>query len=287
MEDRIIRVLFWRPNIVNEHDQDFENCLQIIGDQPNSLDFTECVGGLRLRSEHITLTDRGIEGDFIRQQSENVPPNAHAGMPLEPNPNPIGHRAAFFYSSGHNVLVLQGGRPGVSPSLVNNFIKRRIRNHRGFMMEPCLTSDALHRIREGTPKKVSFRMAQPSSIEDIEPQFEDLHSSISFMQVFLEGGAVELTIGRQKGVREGFLNSERVMSLLDWVMGKRHQVEMAKVTIDEEKAAIDVLAERLDYVESIALDADDLIRAYQQRIDLVRRSFVRNIDALDRLYGRR
>jgi hypothetical protein len=285
MEDKSIRVLFWRPNKANNADLDFHDCLLAISGQPNPLDFTDCAGGLRLRTEHISQTDTGVEGDFIRQQTDNVPPNAHAGMPLEPNPNPIGHRAAFIYSTFHNVLVLQGGRPGVSPTLVNSFIRRRISNHKGFMMEPCLTSNALQRIRQGTPKKVSFRIAQPSSIEDIEPEFADIRNGLKLLQSYVDGGAVELTVGRAKGVREGFLNSERVISLIDWVMGRRHQVEMARVTIDEEKAAIDVLAERLDHVEVIKLDADDLDRAYQQRIDLVRRAFDSNVESLNSIYG--
>lgn len=284
MADRNIRVLFWQPNPVNGGNQDFADCLQILSEQENLIDYTECAGGLRIRAERLDYADLFWRGDFVRQQVDNVPPIAPEAQPLQANPNPIGHRAAFLYSVEHNVLAIQSARPGVSAAAVNSYIRRRIHAHRGFFLDPCLSSDALARIREGSPRKVEMRVARPADLAHIDPDFNAVEDSLSALQQFVDGHVVELSVGFERSEREALLNRERLLGLFRWAAGNRNHVKKFKIKIEEEGEAIDMFAERLDHRGSVRLDPNDLDAAYQARIDFVRDAFDANRQELDDLY---
>ena len=75
------------------------------------------------------------------------------------------------------------------------------------------------------------------------------------------------------------------MNIIQWATGRGHGVEKLRVSIEEESEAIDLLTERLDFLESVKLDNRDLEYAFQQRLSLVRRAFDQRLDALRVLYG--
>ena len=139
-------------------DRSFSDCLDRLRHSHDGLTFVDCGQGMRLRAERLKRSNHYWEGDFVRQQIDNVPPKAREGKPLEVSEDPIGHRAAFVYSEDLNILAIQSGRPGVSTGAVNKFLRANENDHRGFMMAPCLSNDALDRVRRGTPKKLSYRL---------------------------------------------------------------------------------------------------------------------------------
>ncbi|MEQ8902373.1 MAG: hypothetical protein RID11_03875 [Roseovarius sp.] len=285
MVDRNIRVLFWQPNRVADNDLDFGGCLNTISAQPDLINYTNCGNGLLVRAERLNFVNLAWEGDYVRQQTDNLPPIAHAGQPLIANPNPMGHRSAFHYSTEHNILAIQYGRPGVAASAINSYIRRRIPGHKGFFMDPCLSSDAFLRLAAGSPRRLEMRVARPNDLARIDPNFGMIEDSLSALQNFVDGQVVDLSVGFERGQRDALLNRERLLELFRWATGNRGQVKKFKVKLEEETDAIDMFAERMDKRGVLGLDADDLEAAYQTRIDFVRDAFEEHEVELIGLYG--
>ena len=71
--------------------------------------YQDVAGGIRLRLErfdsNINTAGRGfVDGEFVRQQTDNIPPVARQGSPLEGQDVPLGHRCAFRYHPDTGVL---------------------------------------------------------------------------------------------------------------------------------------------------------------------------------------
>ncbi|MGR3514103.1 MAG: DUF6731 family protein [Paracoccaceae bacterium] len=285
MVDRNIRILFWQPNPIDENDLAFGDSIDLISSQPDLINYTECNGGLHIRVERVSFQEGVCEGDFVRQQVDNIPPIAQEALPLQANPNPIGHRAAFRYSIDQNVLAIQSARPGVSVSAVNSYVRRRIRGHKGFFMDPCLTQDALARIREGSPRKVEMRVARPTDLAQVDPNLNGLEDSLANLQEFVDGQIVNISVGFDRSEREALLNRRRLLQLVGWADDNRVQVQKMRIKIEEESEPIDMLAERLDARGKIELDPDDLDAAYESRIQFVRDACEAHGEVIAALYG--
>ncbi|WP_227285079.1 DUF6731 family protein [Boseongicola sp. H5] len=286
MTDRAIRVLFWQPNAQRVVDLDFSAALQEISGQSHLSLYTECAGGAKIRVERLNFDEDGwVEGDFVRQQDENVPPIARQGEPLEANLNPIGHRAAFMYNIELNILAIQGARPGVSVATISSYLRRKIPNHRGFFMDPCISRDAMQRIREGTARRVELRVARPSDLGQLNPRTASIEESLANIQEFLDGQTVNIAVGFEQGDRTSVLNLERLLQMAGWAGENRGHVKKMTVKIAEEDDPIDVLAERLDRRGVIDLDPENLDAAYLARQVFVRQAFQEVAPQLGQLYG--
>jgi hypothetical protein len=152
-------------------------------------------------------------------------------------------------------------------------------------MDPCLSSDALERIRTGSPRKVEMRVARPSDLAHVDPNLSAVEESLSALQQFVDGQVVDLSVGFERSERDALLNKDRLLRLFGWAAGNRANVSKFKIKIEEEGDAIDMFSERLDHRGTVTLDPNDLDAAYQERIDFVRAAFKANRQDLDALYG--
>ena len=285
MVDRNVRVLFFQPNGVDQNSRNFADCLDYHFEQGETLEYTQCAGGLMVRVERLEYTRGFWKGDFVRQQTDNLPPIAHDSQPLTTNPNPAGHRAAFLYSADHNILGIQSGRPGVSTSAVNSFMRNSIRNHRGFFMDPCLSSDAFERLAAGSPRKVEMRIARPNDLARVDPTMVPLEDGLTALQDFVDGQVIDLSVGFSRSEREALLNRDRLLELFRWGAENRAQVKKMKIKIQEEDDPIDMFAERVDKRATLNLDPDDLDAAFVARIEFIEQAFEERMEELVTLYG--
>jgi hypothetical protein len=285
VSDNSIRVLFWQPNKIRAVDKDFGDCLSTISGLDGLVDYKECSGGARLRVDRLTQSSMAWEGDFVRQQVTNLPPLAPPSQPLVPNPNPIGHRAAFLYCLELNVLAIQASRPGVSAQLVNSYIRNMIHGHMGFHMDPCLSKRALERIRDGAAKGVVVRVARPSDLTAVDPENRSLERSLTQLQTFVDGQQVEFTVLSEPRNRDSSLNKAGLQKLIRWATGNRGHVKGCKVQLHDESEAIDVFAERIDKSGSISLDSNDLDAAYMQRMHFIKEAYAERRQEISETYG--
>lgn len=110
--DRVVRARFYQVRLVNERQTSFYDCLKALWEHPNRVTYQDLGGGTHVRIERWHESDGVHEvgfvaGEFVRQQTDNIPPVAEGGKPLRENLSPLG-RVDKRDSPGA-VIVIQAG----------------------------------------------------------------------------------------------------------------------------------------------------------------------------------
>ena len=257
---------------------------------PRRSEYETIYGDARVRLESFennpaVVGEGFIDGEFVRQQTDNIPPFAEQGQPLEGNVRPLGHRCAFRYFAELNVLLLESRREAVTPVRMDALVKVRLRPHRGFFLSPVLSQVALERLRNGTPRRVTFRVARPADMNLVEDEGLELEENLARLQNHFGGPNIEVTASWPRGNRDGILNQNAIARTIRWATGNRDHVEKFQVKINEEPEAIDIFSEQMKVVEVLDLDSENVERNYATRRDFLARSFNDHLPILRRLYG--
>ena len=287
--DATIKARFYQVENVGNGDATLFDCLQQLWDHPRRTVYETIYGGARVRIENFennpAVVGQGfIDGEFVRQQTDNIPPFAEQGQPLDGNVRPLGHRCAFRYHAQLNVLLLESRREAVTPIRVDALVKARLNPHRGFFLSPVLSQAALERLRNGTPRRVTFRVARPAEMQVVEGEGVGMEENLARLQNLFGGPNIEVTASWPRGNRDGILSMGAITRTIQWATGNRDHVEKLQVKINEEPDAIDVFAEQLKAVEVLNLDNDNVERNYATRRDFLARSFNDHLAILRRLY---
>lgn len=287
--DSIIRGKFYQVENFKNGQATLFAALHQLWDHPERENYVEISGGIRVRIERFetdpdVIGDGFVAGEFVRQQTENIPPIAPQGGPLEGQENPLGHRSAFRYHAQSSILLLESRPSGLTPIRVAGLVKARVARHRGFYLFPVITEDALHRLRTGTPRRVQFRMARPANMQAVEGDERELRENLARMANNFGGLTVEISVGFPPGNRDGILNRHRITSAARWAIGNQDHVEKFKVKIAEEDEPIDVFAEQLKVTEQIDLENLDVKANYTARRDLFARAFNAYMPLIERNY---
>ena len=287
--DSVIRGRFYQVENFESGQATLFDALQQLWAHPERDNYEEIFGGIRVRIERFeddqAVVGSGfVAGEFVRQQTENIPPIAPEGGPLEGQENPLGHRSAFRYHAQSSILLLESRPSGLTPIRVDGLVKARIANHKGYYLSPVVTEDALHRLRNGTPRRVQFRVAKPSNMNAVEGDERMLSENLARMANNFGGLTVETTVGFPPGNRDGALNFSAINRAVRWATGNRDHVEKFKVKISEEEEPIDVFAEQLKVTETLNLENLDVEANYVARRDLLARAFNAYMPLIQRNY---
>lgn len=256
--DKVVRVNFLQVSNVSANDATLFDSIVSVSQLPDSDTYTQLFQGVNVRIERVNNADGFLEGDLVRQQTENLPPIAHADQPLVTNTNPLGHRSAFCYHPRLNILAIEANRQGASPSRLNAFLRRRVGNHRGFYFDPCLTEDAIAQLRDGTPRQLQLRVASPADFQTIEGSPYDIEQNLARLQEMVGGQTVTLEVGFGRGNRDGVLSMRSIIELSRWAFGNRDHVKKLAVKTLEDDVPVDLFGQQIFERETLALDTDDL-----------------------------
>jgi hypothetical protein len=271
-------------------DKTFFEVIHELWDDPNREKYVEIYGGARVRIEHFcndtNEVGRGfIDGELVRQQIDNIPPIALQGRPLTPNSDPLGHRCAFRYHAGLNVLLLESRKEAVTPLRLDALVKAKINKHGGFHLSPVLSPSALRHLKNGTPRSVNFRVARPSDMNVVENDKLGIEDNLSNLANVYGGPNVEVKVGWPRGDKDGVLSLKGIENTIKWAMGNRSHVEKLSVKIAEEPDAIDIFSEQLKESATLDLHNSDVVQNYAARRQFLADSFNRNLLTLRKIYG--
>jgi hypothetical protein len=283
--DKVVRVNFFQVSNVSANDVTLFDAIEQVSQLPDSETYTQLFQGVNVRIERVGRNNGFLEGDLVRQQTDNLPPIAHADRPLAVNTNPLGHRSAFCYYPRLNIIALEANRQGTSPSRLNAFLRRRLGTHRGFFFDPCLNEDAMSQLRDGTPRQLQLRVASPSDLRSIEGSPYDIEGNLGRLQDMVGGQTVSVEVGFGRGDRDGSLNLRSLTELSRWAFGNRGQVKKIAVKTLEDDVPIDLFGQQIFERETLDLDTEDLDEAYSVRIMFLRTSFEQRMREIVRLYG--
>lgn len=287
--DATIKARFYQVENVGNGDATLFDCLHQLWNHPRRIEYETIFGDARVRIENFdsdpaVVGEGFIDGEFVRQQTDNIPPFAEQGQPLDGNVRPLGHRCAFRYHAQLNVLLLESRREAVTPLRMDALVKARLSPHRGFFLSPVLSQAALEKLRNGTPRRVTFRVARPADMEVVEGQGVGLEENLARLQNHFGGPNIEVTASWPRGNRDGILSMNAISRTIQWATGNRDHVEKLQVKINEEPDAIDIFSEQLKAVETLNLDNENVDRNYTTRRDFLVRSFNDHLAILRRLY---
>ncbi|MCP3878346.1 MAG: hypothetical protein GY701_08130 [Sulfitobacter sp.] len=288
--DTTIRARFYQADNVNRNDKTLFDCLHELWNHPKRDEYETIYGGARVRIENFE-NDPGVvgagfvDGEFVRQQKDNLPPVAEQGLPLQGNNRPLGHRCAFRYHAQLNILLLESRRESVTPMRMDALVKARLNPHRGFFLSPVLSQSALENLRNGTPRKVTMRVARPTDMEVMEDESLGLEENLARLQNHFGGPSIEISCGWPRGNRDGLLNMAAIKETIRWATSNRDHVETLKVKISEEGEFIDVFSEQLKGSATLKLDNNDVEQNYATRRDFLANTFTDHMAIIRREYG--
>lgn len=287
--DRIVRARFYQVEAVEAQNNpdSFSVCLQNLWNRPDRAEYQDLGHEILVRLERFAVDPRDgdfLSGEFVRQQTDNIPPVAAPGQPLVGNANPLGHRCAFRYHIPTGIILLESKREATTPGRINAFLRKILRGHRGFFMSPALTESALQRLREGTPRRVSLRVARPN-IDMVDNPNLPLERSIDQLANFFEGPSIEVSSGFPRGQRDGVLNVRNIMRAFRWARDEVGYVERFSVKISEEPEPIDLFAEQMKIDQVLDLDSVNVERNYDVRSAFLSDGFRANLPAIRHVYG--
>ena len=287
--DSKIRARFYQVDNVQVGDAMLNDALTSLWQMPNRETYEDIFGGIRLRLERFdnnrnTAGNGFIDGELVRQQTENIPPIAPQSAPLEGQNLPLGHRCAFRYHLATRVVLLESRPNGVTPIRLDGLVKARLAPHRGYFLSPVITEAALQRLRNGTPRRVKFRVARPAEMAVVEGDQRNIEDNLARMANNFGGLTVETSVGFPRGDREGILSMNSINDLITWAGGNRDHVEKVEVKISEEPEPIDVFSEQMKVSSVLNLENLDVDANYIERQNLLRTSFNAHLPTIQRLY---
>lgn len=198
--DAQVKAKFYQVQSVNTSDPHLFESLQRLWDHPERTTYQSIFGGMRVRLERFesdpAVVGAGfVDGEIVRQQTDNIPPIAAEAAPLVASNSPIGHRCAFRYHPELRILLLESRQNGVTPVRLDGLIKSRLTPHRGFYLYPVITENALERLRNGNARRVSFRVASPANMRDVEGADERrLTENLSQLANNFSGRSIEVSV---------------------------------------------------------------------------------------------
>ncbi|MER9258369.1 DUF6731 family protein [Mesorhizobium sp. M0619] len=285
--DRTVVARFYQVEPLEARDRTFFDCLQAIWRSADRDQWTEVATEIRIRLlRYQDAADNAdfVEGEFIRQQRDNIPPIAPDIGPLEDQDRPLGHRCAFRYHPRSNVLLLESRREAITPGRINLLVSQKIRRHKGFHISPCLTQTALERLRGGTPRAIEFRVARPADMAIVEGDPLDIEGNLGRLANAFGGPNVEVRVSWPRGDQDGTLSRRGVQRMLRWSTNNRDHVEKLRIKILEEEQPIDVLSEQIK--ASRELDLPPIADAnFEVRRSFLRQTFDAHFRTIERLYG--
>lgn len=283
--DRFVKARFYQIEALEENACSFHDCLLDLWARPDRTAYHDLGHGAHIRIERCAADPQNpdfIAGEFVRQQVDNIPPVAPAGAPLAGNANPLGHRCAFRFHKPTNILLLESRREAITAGRTVAFVKAKMRGHRGFNVTPCLSEGALDRLREGTPRKITMRVARPSELYAEAPD-NSLAENLAGLQEFFRGPSIEISSGWPRGNRDGVLKN--VLDAVRYGTANRANVKKISVKLDEDKYPIDVFSEQMMIENLLDLDSENVERNYTERAAFLHAGFRTNLAVIVRLYG--
>ncbi len=286
--DRVVKARFFQAENLQIGQATLFDCLGRLWEHQNRDEYEEISDGVRVRLERLSegLDEHGlIEGEFVRQQDENIPPRAADGAPLVGSDDPIGHRCAFAYHPQANALLLESKREAVTPTRIGRLIKKRVINHRGFLFSPILSSDALEKLQNGTPRKFRMRVARPNDVAHLENDALNIEDNLERFQQMLGGPNVEVSVSFPNTDRESVLSANGLRRIIGWATNHRANVEHLSVKILEESDPIDVFSEQIKVESVLDLDSRNVELHYGERRRFLYQQFHEFLPTIQRLYG--
>lgn len=240
-----------------------------------------------LRLERGVRTGEWLEGEFVRVQTKQIPPQAGPDG-LEPielkDGRGLGHLAAFAYHVPTRVLMLQTNRLSATPNRIalytaSNDLKDL------FIFAPVLAQDAMTRFAKKKPRGFSVTFAGPKNLDFLSDQNLAIAQGAKLIAEAYGGIRVRIDVSVGKS-RKRLLDKENILGALGAISGlpgvKRLKVQAEETGVDDD--VINFLKEQIHGTQKIDLP-DGLDDSFKLRLAYLRKVFADNISTITKQFG--
>lgn len=292
--DNRISIRFFRVLPVHESAPPFETALDSAfqsGDAPIHRE-REIVPGVLVRLERLTTDGSFTDGEIVRRQMTNFPPEANDDglipLPLSRGGG-LGHCVAFRYSPALQVIAIQFDNRAVSVGRLLEYLRSGDATAE-YTGSPLVRADAWLRYGRGAPKKFIIEIANPANLASVEGPVSTATESSKRLAEFFDGPMirVEVSMGR----RNGSLAKTAIDGVINYFTngaGKEEDIRRLKVNIkpaDGSKTeSVNFIEEFLSVQETLQLPENSPDRHYSMRQGLIKSCFEGHINYIREVYG--
>lgn len=287
--DRNVTVRYFQLTPIGEDEVNFEEAVNQayqLGARPRDR-VRRIAQGAHLRLERKRMNNGLLTGEVVREQRENIPPEAGDDALIPLGIQGLGHSVAFAYDPQSRVIAIQFDPRGVSLGRFVDYLTAVNGNAR-YRYETVVNDDAWERYNRGDPRSISFKIASPDNLDVVAGEGSIL--SISKRLADISDGAsvtVQISMGnlRQRNLRRDFVDGA-INLLTGDAVGER--VKSLRVKSKREGMPTD----EIDFVQDFARDHeeldlpnDDHAENYRRRAAFVMRSFQARLNGIRDVYG--
>ena len=152
---------------------------------------------------HRLERNRGVwSGEFLRRQTENIPPKAFArggvaslGLGRDEG---LGHGAAFVFHPANNILIWENVRTGASLSRFSAYLEH-FADGSSYEVNPSLTREAMIKLRHAHVKRLRIRIADPADLRTFDNTQRSIKDAMRLLERLTNGAFVEIEVGAERG----------------------------------------------------------------------------------------
>ncbi|MEO1346434.1 MAG: hypothetical protein AAFV74_20015 [Pseudomonadota bacterium] len=286
-----VTVRFFKIERVHETAPDLEVALQsAFASADKASDREREVFGQTLRLERLTKDNTFFDGEIVRKQTGDIPPEANDNGLQKLSVSEgggIGHCIAFRYSVALQAVAIQFDNRAVS---VNRFLAylREFDPTYDYRAEAMVRKDAWTKYNRGLPTKLQLTVAQPQNLASVEGEVGSVIESTRTLAEIHDGPVitVEIKMGRKKGS----LAKDVVDGVLKYFTsgpGAEEDVrKLSATSVNEDGAeAINFLNDLLKERRDIDVPEGDPDGHYGKRQSWITTCFNSHFDYIKEVYG--
>ena len=252
------------------------NYINDIQDKPNRQKVLAPFFEVRLESLERE-SDGVVCCEMIRIQRTNLPPEVEAESIIELSTNnPLGHSIVFRYDHARNFLGIQSDRRVIAIGRFRDYIMQ-MRNGDDYSFTPVIREDNWERFNRSPIRKVSFSIAGPSNLSDVDAGDEPAFVALQSMGEAYSAPSIkiEISVGHNRANLNDKIK-EMVAGIRNFVGSENVDVRSlnAKIakTDEEPSETIDLLEDVLSSTEELELHDKDPSVNYSIKMAALRRS---------------
>ena len=289
--DTVIWVHFFEVAKRTEASTEFSDALEAVwalGATPGEREIALSSDDTVIRLERYSEQGDWIEGEVVRVQRANIPPEAFPEGLQASSAGSQGHSMVFRYHKQLRVLAAEKNRVGMTVSRFLRYLKANEPMAR-YIAPPVASNDMWERFAHRKVTRFSVGLSaleDPSHVGGIAGALsrtsKDLHDMTHAPAVHFTMHAGGLEDGLEKGA---------IRSAIENLLGGAAEREVTSLSVSTEDESdrgneainfLDDVLKRRHEIDVSDLDSDG---SYEERMEFLRDCFAENIDYLEGYYG--
>ena len=270
---------------------DFEDAVRAVwelGEEPGERELELSADDTRIRIERFTEQGDWIEGEVVRVQTSNIPPEAFPEGLQRSRAQSQGHSMVFRYHKRMHVLLAEKNRIGMTVSRFLRYLKRNDPLAR-YVAPPTADEDSWAKFGRKTISRFSVGISAIADPADIGGVAGAVSSASKRLHDMTHAPTVHISM--YSGGAEDGLEKGAIRGAIETLLGGDPNYKVTALSVsgededDRGSTAIDFLDDVLREREEIDLTELDADQSYNERIRFLHDCFATHIDYLERYYG--